>query len=391
MSRRARHCGRIAALPLALALAAAVAAAPAPDARVKASAEQLEQMRARIAELSASLQQDRGRQDDLQNALEDSERAIAAAAGELKRASADVAAQNTKVVQSQNRRDAAQQKLNSEKEALAQQLRAAWTIGSGGRTGLLLQQDDPSAVSRMLGYYDYFNRARQKRMDAIDAELRQLDGLEQQYEAELKSLQTLQAQRQHALAELQDRRDARAQALTAMRHRLNDESVRLGQLQANEKQVQTLLESLQRALADTPLDTVDNRPFPQQRGHLPWPLRGPIIAHYGQDKSGSNLQWKGLWIGADEGAPVRACAGGRVAYVGWMSRYGLIIVVQHSGGYFSLYGHASSVAKTAGDSVAPGEVIAAAGTTGGYDRAGIYLELRKGTDPLNPNDWLRKN
>ena len=85
---------------------------------------------------------------------------------------------------------------------------------------------------------------------------------------------------------------------------------------------------------------------------------------------------------------MHASARGRVAYVGWLSSYGLIVVLQHDKGYFTLYGHNSAVSRTAGEWVSAGDVIAQAGNTGGYERTGLYFEVRKGTEPMDPKDWL---
>ena len=152
---------------------------------------------------------------------------------------------------------------------------------------------------------------------------------------------------------------------------------------------QALFHGFQHAVQQQRLATLAQPEHAQQRGRLPWPLKGPLLARYGEDKADPRLSWKGLWIGADEGTPVRAVARGRVAYTGWMSRYGLIVVLEHENGYLTLYGHAATSTRSTGETVAAGDVIATAGDTGGYDKPGLYFEIRKGTDPLNPRDWLR--
>ena len=370
-----------------LGLAAVSAAADKPS--IKQSSEQLDRVRSRIQQLNRSIEADRGRQDSLQNQLESAERAVAAAKLEVQHVADDIDRQNAKLKQAEQQRDAAQHRLDKQKQALAAQLRAAYMIGGGGRTGLVLNQDDPGRISRMVGYYDYLNRARAQRIADIQDELKKLAELQKQVEQQSKALQSLQKQRSQALAELQKQHSARAEAVAALKTRLAGESGELNQLRANEKQLQALLESLKRALASTPFEGGGTGPFAKQRGKLPWPLHGRILANYGDPKAGGRLEWKGLWISADEGAPIHAVAQGRVAYVGWMSRYGLIIVLEHQGGYFTLYGHAGTVNTTAGDVVAPGDVIGTAGSTGGYEQPGLYFEIRKGTDPLNPNSWLK--
>jgi septal ring factor EnvC (AmiA/AmiB activator) len=383
----------IAAGLIALVCADAAVGATAPtETRLEQSSEQLARVRARIAELSRAIEEDRARRNDLQGQLETAERAVAQARDGLQSAVAKAERQAAKVRDTEAQRDAAQRRLDAEKAALAAQLRAAYIVGSGGTTELALSQSDPGRVARMSGYYDYLDRARAQRIHVIDVELHRVAQFQQQVLDEQKSLQQLQDQRRDAYNQLQQRRSERAQALAALQQRLGDENEELQQLQANERQIEALLESLKKAMASAPpvVPAGPVLPFPKMRGRLMWPLRGKLLADYGDPKAGGRLQWKGLWISADDGAPVRACARGRVAYVGWMSRYGLIVVVEHEDGYFSLYGHNSTVQVAAGDAVNAGEVLANAGSTGGYEQPGLYFEIRKGTDPVNPHEWLSR-
>jgi septal ring factor EnvC (AmiA/AmiB activator) len=64
-------------------------------------------------------------------------------------------------------------------------------------------------------------------------------------------------------------------------------------------------------------------------------------------------------------------------------------VLEHEGGYYSLYGHNQAANVSVGDWVQPGDVISSVGATGGHDKNGLYFELRKGTDPINPRVWFK--
>ena len=133
-----------------------------------------------------------------------------------------------------------------------------------------------------------------------------------------------------------------------------------------------------------------DKPFATLKGKLPWPARGALIARYGENKAGGRLTWNGHWIAADEGSAVRSVARGRAVYVGWMHRYGLIVLVEHEDGYFTLYGHCQTATVQVGDPVRAGQTIATAGNTGGYDQSGVYFEIRKGAEAINPQGWLAR-
>jgi septal ring factor EnvC (AmiA/AmiB activator) len=264
-------------------------------------------------------------------------------------------------------------------------------IGESGQLRLLLNQDNALRLDRIATYYDYLRRARLGYIDNINASLERLTALRDQLAQQHSQLQALKNRQQQAVAALEATRAQRQRMVRELAGRIVNNLGEIKQLQGSEQQIQQLLQSLRDALADVPLDAGnDKRPFPQLRGRLPWPVRGQLLASYGQPKAGGHLAWSGIWIAAREGTPVHAVAKGRVVYVGWLQRYGLIVILQHEDGYYTLYGHNNAVLKTAGEWVQPGEVISQAGATGGYEQDGVYFELRKGTDPLNPSQWLHK-
>ncbi len=375
---------------LTVALLAAAAAAVGDD-RYQQSAEDLAKVRGRIDAVSKTIEHDKGEQDQLRAAVEAAEHKVDEAGSEARRIAAQIDLQSAKVRQAQAEQVAAEQRLTEQKEALARQLRASYMMGHGGKAELLLSQQDPDRIDRMLVYYDSLNRARAASIAAIDADLKKVAELKIQYQAQLDSLQALQDSHKKALSALEADRQGRAAAMSKVAERIAGEAEELKGLQASEKQLGELIEKLRQALADVPVEpSGGNKSFPQMRGKMAWPLRGDLLARYGEPKAGGRLQWKGLWIAAAEGAPVRASSRGRVAYVGWLSSYGLIVVLQHEKGYFTLYGHNSAVTRTAGEWVDAGDVIAKAGNTGGYEQPGVYFEVRRGADPMDPKDWLER-
>lgn len=365
--------------------------APAGDEARVQKQQELERVRSRIQSLASALERDRGERDELRQQLENAEKAVAEAAAQLRRQRADYDRQAASVKAAQAGRASVEKALEAQRRALARQVRAAYMIGERGQARLLLSQQSAQPLGRMMTYYDYLNRARTDRIRGIQQQAQQLAEAEQKLQQELVGLEALRAQQQQTLAALEASRGQRKTMLASLSKRISGSESEIRQLQSSEKDIQGLLASLQDVLADIPLDLDQNdKPFQQLRGKLPWPLRGKLLADYGAPKAGGRLSWSGLWIAAKEGAPVRAVARGRVAYVGYMHRYGLMVIVEHDNGYFTLYGHNEAVAKTVGEWIAPGQVIASAGASGGHEESGLYFELRKGSQQVDPRDWLTK-
>lgn len=120
-------------------------------------------------------------------------------------------------------------------------------------------------------------------------------------------------------------------------------------------------------------------------GALQWPLKGVLYRGFGV-KQGQRHD--GIDLSAPEGTPVRAAAAGEVIYVGTQSGYGLIVIVRHAGGLITLYAHNSEVLVKDGDRVEAGTPVAKVGQTGRTSGPHLHFEVREGTRPRDPLQFL---
>lgn len=387
-------------IPLLLAaglLACAPAlAAPRGGSPSAPSQKELDRVRARIEAVGKALEKDRGQRDALDEQIEAAEKSLAQSQAELRRLSAELARQQAELTRAETARGEAQRRLGGERRALTQQLRAAFVSGQRDQIKLLLSQDSALPVGRLLTYHDYLGRARAERVRSIGADLETLRVAEDRIKTETAAVAATRDQHEVALNEELKLKRERERLLARLNERIDDEEDELKRLQRSEQELVRLLTSVRDVMADTPVVTPKTpdrdgkpaRPFGQGRGKMGWPLRGPLLANYGDPKAGGKLAWKGLWISADRGAPVLASARGRVAYVGYMHRYGLIVILEHEENHFTLYGHLDSATVRAGDYLTAGVNLGAVGDSGGHERTGLYFEVRKGTEPLDPRQWL---
>lgn len=379
-------------LVLAL-LPQSLAAAPVSKARQK----ELSKLQVRIQALNRTLEQDRQKRDALDTDMEEAEKKLVHSRAELQRLSTELVTRGGELARARSSRDVALKNLTAERTALGQELRATYITGQREQTKLLLSQDSAGPVGRLLTYQDYLSRARAARVTALSNESKRLADAETRLKDETAKLGVLKGENEKAVAEDTRLKAQRAALLAKLNERIDDEEDRLKNLLRDEKDLTRVLDNIQTVLADEPVKTpakpeADGTParaFSQGRGKMGWPLRGTLLANYGDPKVGGKLVWKGLWIAAERGAPVKASARGRVAYVGFMHRYGLIAIVEHEDNHFTLYGHLDNVTAAAGDTVSLGETLGQVGDSGGHDRTGVYFEVRKGTEPLDPRNWLQ--
>ena len=118
-----------------------------------------------------------------------------------------------------------------------------------------------------------------------------------------------------------------------------------------------------------------------------WPARGRVIS--GAGAMGNGQQNDGINLALPEGTPVHAAEDGVVAYAGSeLKGYGNLVLVRHSNGFVTAYAHASEILVKRGDQVRRGQVIAKSGQTGNVTSPQLHFEIRKGSAPVDPTQYL---
>jgi len=129
------------------------------------------------------------------------------------------------------------------------------------------------------------------------------------------------------------------------------------------------------------------------RGRLAWPLSGTVISSFGKKKSARFNTYtmnNGIEIKPDRSDDVRAVGGGEIIFSDYLKGYGNVLMIQHAGGFHTLYGHCERFVKKPGERVGTGEVIATAGSSGSLYGKAVYFEIRQNLKPLDPLLWLAR-
>jgi murein DD-endopeptidase MepM/ murein hydrolase activator NlpD len=125
-------------------------------------------------------------------------------------------------------------------------------------------------------------------------------------------------------------------------------------------------------------------------GALPtfrWPVRGRVITTYGAKTNGKSND--GINVAVPEGTPVKAAEDGVVAYSGnELKGYGNLVLIRHSNGYVTAYAHASEVMVKRGETIKRGQTIAKSGQSGEVGSPQLHFEIRKGSAPVDPLQFL---
>ena len=275
-----------------------------------------------------------------------------------------------------------------ESTALAAQVRAAYMSGSQEKIRLLLNQRDPATLGRLMAYYRYLNDYRAENIESVIAEIKKLDALKSQIAAEEARLGELAGTRYTELTHLNRSQEERAALLASLRKKIDNEGQEVARLAAQEQDLTRLIAELSSILSDYPISSEE--PFSAHKGKLTWPVAGTLLHDFGQPRLGGTIKWNGVVLAAPRGREVRAVYHGRIAFADWLAGMGLLVIVDHGDGYMTLYGYNETILKNTGDWVAPGDVIATVGDSGGQSQAGLYFELRRGKQPVNPRQWVTR-
>ena len=384
------------AAPVGGALAAepADSAQPADSARPADGAQpaEAERIQARLKALTEELnsldtwlsQAERHRALLLQE-LRTRDRAVAEAVAALASSDAAMAEIQKELRRLDGERSELQAQQVREANRIGDHLAAAYRLRGHDMLKLLLDQQSPATLERMLVYHRYLIDSRLDSLESYRGASAQLErvaeALAYRQAAEREERQRLVARRQ----ELERNRQQRAALVATLDKDVLDKAGQRQALLRNRGRLRTLFAELQRQSSDLP-----GTDFAARKGALPWPLEGRLVNRFGQSRASGRMQWQGVMLSAEPGSPIRAVFRGRVVFADWLRGFGLLTILDHGDGYMTLYGHADRLAKRPGDMVESGEVIAHAGQSGGNLASGLYFEIRRNGNATDPLKWVVK-
>jgi septal ring factor EnvC (AmiA/AmiB activator) len=384
MTCASRHIAAIVLLGIALALHAA------QPSRKQAgqAAEDVKTLKQRIEREQKQLTQDAQKRDRMNRDLRDAERSAASArAGlrDLRNQRAERAATRQKLIDQRSTKETEREQHRRE---LADQLRSAYFMGRNEPLQLLLNQRSTADVSRTLTYYGYFGRLRARQIAELNQDVADIKELTAKIEAEDAELAKLEQQQKARSGELDAAVQQRGQVLASLDQTSRSRAAQLAQLKAELQQKEDLLKRLSRQSKSVPFDP--NAPFAKQRNGLDWPVAGRIDVDYGEPTPGG-LPSQGIEIDAARGTDVHAVHDGQVVFADYLAAAGMgyMIIIDHGGGYLSLYANNDQLFREKDARVKAGEVIASAGDSGGRKTPGLHFEIRRGGAPVDPHTWLR--
>ena len=354
----------------------------------KIKERELEQVRDKISDLKKSMDKSASDRDRLTAELQEAEAEISEKRIRLKELERERDFSTRRKAELDGQLARREAELDEESEELAEQVRAAYMSGSQEKIKLLLNQRDPATIGRLMAYYGYLNDYRSQNIEVVTAAIRELAKLRSEVAAEEARISELAKARYDELSKLGQAQERRQTLLTRLKDKISGEGREVERLAAQEEDLSRLIAELTSILSDYPITS--EAPFTTHKGRLTWPVAGKLTHDFGQPRAAGQLKWNGVVLAAPRGREVRSVYHGRVEFADWLAGLGLLVIVNHGEGYMTLYGYNETILKNTGDWVAPGDVIATIGDSGGQAQPGLYFEIRKGAEPINPRQWITR-
>ncbi len=373
---------------LAAGLAVPVPAQEGDGGLTKVKERELENVREKISDLKRSMDKRAADRDRITGDLQKAEVLISEKRVRLREIERERQFSEKRKAELDRKLKNREAELVEESSQLAAQVRAAYTSGGQERIKLLLNQQDPATTGRMMVYYQFLSDYRGDNIEKVNGIIDELAELHQEATDEERRLSGLARAKYAELVELNEGQERRQELLGALKLKMEQEGSEIERLAAEEKDLARLIAELTSILSDYPIRSEE--PFSQLKGQLTWPVAGRLLHDFGQPRAGGRLKWNGVVLAAPRGREVRAVYHGRVVFADWLAGMGLLVIVDHGEGFMTLYGYNETILKSGGEWVAPGDVIATVGDSGGQQQAGLYFEIRKGTQPINPRIWITR-
>jgi septal ring factor EnvC (AmiA/AmiB activator) len=371
-------------------LFAAVGTPRAEDSKEKE--QELQRIKKEMQEKKLKLQRADKRERSILSELEKIDREIQAGSKELADQRRKLREAEAALAEIEQTNTVTTQELARLRQYYAARLRALYKMSrTGGYALAVLSSDSFSSAYRRVRYLGIIAERDQRMIREYGAALDRLAGRER---------------------EVRDRTGeilARREAVERKRVSLESRRMKKGEILGSVKQEKTVYEATLKDLEESSANLWAMIRLAEQekksakkaarelvtgdRNRLPWPLQGQVLARFGSQKHpqfGTTIFRRGIDIAARVGDEVRAVDGGQVAKADWFKGYGKLVIIDHGGGMYTLYGHLSQLEVNNGDRVERGQVIGLAGDTGSLKGAKLYFEVRRNGAAEDPLLWLAK-
>jgi len=300
------------------------------------------------------------------------------------------------------------EEANRKKQEIERRLASLYKAGELGAVRMFFSAESFPQMAENIRYMSAILEHDKKIFIEYDQKVEELRKLKSTLERDAAAKSRIKASIAEKKLEIEQEKNKKSAYLVKVRQDRSSYEKSLKELQANAARLQAMMERLE-ALSRRKLSSrhekpgsrlkplqelppVPDRGFASQKGRMSLPVRGEVVETYGKHKHpefNSYTFSKGMSIAAGAGSEIRSIYDGSVIFADYFKGYGNMIIIDHGGGYFSLYAHAARLTKRVGADVARNETVATVGDTDSARGPMLYFEIRHQGKPVDPAGWVR--
>ena len=250
-------------------------------------------------------------------------------------------------------------------------------------------------------YLKIISEIDQKTHDTIRSLLIQIGRQKLELEAVLRKKRRLKRDREKTLASVRSKKKKEQRELIKIRKSQKDLKVYLTEKQAGVKQLENIIKKIQEDIARSEREerirkqqmVLKSKEFPKLKGQLQWPAEGRVVTKFGRQwnpKLKTTTENPGIDIKGKPGSQIRSVLGGVVTTITFIRGFGTTIIIDHGGGFYTVYSHVTNVETNEDSQVRSGDVIAYMGDSGSINGSQLHFEIWGQGKKLNPEYWLTR-
>jgi murein DD-endopeptidase MepM/ murein hydrolase activator NlpD len=343
--------------------------------------------RARIGAIKKKLDEATRREQELSKQLAETGRRKARAEDELEQAVAKLSEAQDRLRELKMRIKYTSLRLLRAQHALERRLRAIYMEGEVSYMAVLLQSDDFTDFLNQADYLERILKTDAELISSVKSHKATLDEQKSSARSAVIELARLRLKKQDKVESLSRLKAAQDDLYERLERHQSELRGRITEMEhITLKKEKELRELIRRRTVTFPSGVV-----PPSAGGLIYPVRGPVTSVFGyriHPITGASRLHSGMDFGVDYGTPIQAADNGLVIESGWVGGYGNTVILDHGGGWTTLYAHASQLNVRAGQTVRRGQTVSFVGSTGMSTGPHLHFELRYMGNPVDPMSRL---
>lgn len=369
--------------------------------------DELRGVKKKIQQKQRQIQQTRKVEAEVSTELKTIAHSLDRKEAELKQLSRDLASVESTIHQATAEAERIAAEAQQKKQQIDRRLTSLYKAGELGTLRMFFSAESFPQMAENMRYMRSVLEQDRRIFEEYRQKIEELHQLKLRLEKEAVRKERLKGNIAAKKQEIEKEKAKKTEYLDKVRQDRQSHEAALKTLRTNATRLQNMLRQLEvqsrrkaaqksgssvkgKLLQDLP--PVPDRGFVSQKGRMRMPARGEIIETFGTHKHpkfNSYTNSKGIVIAAPMGSDIRAIYEGTVVFAGYFKGYGNMVIIDHGGGYFSLYAYASRISYKVGAEVAKGSLIAAVGDVDSSRGPALYFEIRYQGKPLDPSGWVR--